>query len=472
MSFLLDTLRRHAVERPQATALEDANGRAMCWADLRDAVVREQRALRGHCHGTAWPVALQADHGIGHCVADLALMETGIPVLSLPLFFTASQREHALRECGARGVLREFTGGLAWRMPGAAGAAPPLPTGTARISYTSGSTATPRGICLSAVHLLEVARSVLATVGPAHVGRHLTILPPGLLLENVAGCYTTLLAGGTYIAAAQAAVGLTEPFRPDFQIMAAAIARLRANSIILVPEYLAGLGGWLEGSGQRLPELTLVAVGGARVTPQLLARAHAVGLPVRQGYGLTECGSVVCLHDGDAGSLGSVGTPLGAHRLQLAPDGEILIDGALCLGSVGAPRAPGFLHTGDIGRVDEAGHLWIEGRKSNLIVTTFGRNVSPEWIESLLLEQPGIAQAMVHGDGAARLSALLVPRGSAAGLAAAVAAVNDGLPEYARIHSWRQSEPFTLANGRLTGNGRLRRARIRQHIQESADAFL
>jgi long-subunit acyl-CoA synthetase (AMP-forming) len=473
MSFLLEAIRRRALDRPYESALEDADGRALTWIDLRDAMYRELRGLRETAGaGTARPLALLADHGIGHCVADLALMESGIPVLSLPQFFTPAQREHALCESGAQGVVREFTGGLAWRMPHVSGSDPGLPTGTARISYTSGSTGTPKGICLSGEHLLRVAHAVVDAAGRRNVGRHLAILPPGLLLETVAGCYATLQAGGTYIAASQSAVGLTEPFRPNFRAMAAAIERLRANSIILVPEYLAGLVAWLEHSGQRLKGLTLVAVGGARISARLLSRALAAGLPVRQGYGLTECGSVVSLHDGDSASLGSVGRSLGAHRLHLAPDGEIMIDGPLFLGTVGAPRAPGPLHTGDIGRFDERGRLWIEGRKSNLIVTSFGRNVSPEWIESLLLEQPAVAQALVHGDGAAQLSALLVARGDPAGLAVAVAAVNAQLPDYAHIGAWRQTQPFTVANGQLTGNGRLRRAHIYRRIEESADVVL
>jgi len=471
MSFLLEVLEAHAQGEPQAPALEDEAGRCMSWQALAQAVAREARSLRRNVADTRRPMAVQADQGIEHCVADLALMEAGIPVLSLPLFFTPAQRKHAMRESGARGVLHGFSGGLSWRVPGVAGPGAELPHGTARISYTSGSTGTPKGICVAADHLLQVARAVIDTVGPEHVGRHLAILPPGLLLENVAGCYATLLAGGTYIAASQSAVGLGNPFRPDFGAMAAAIERFGATSIILVPEYLAGLVAWLERSGKQLPKLTLVAVGGARVTPPLLHRALAVGLPVRQGYGLTECGSVVCLHDGDEHSLGSVGKTLGAHRLQLAPDGEILISGALCLGTVGAPRAAEVFHTGDIGRLDEHGGLWIEGRKSNLIVTSFGRNISPEWIESLLLEQPAIVQALVYGDGAAQLSALLVPRG-AAELGAAVAAVNTTLPDYARIATWREVPPFTTANGQLTGNGRLRRAHIHQQLEEPEDAVL
>ena len=84
-------------------------------------------------------------------------------------------------------------------------------------------------------------------------------------------------------------------------------------------------------------------------------------------------------------------------QARAADDGEIVLDGPICLGAVGgaAPYAP--LHTGDIGTIDAAGRLHIDGRKSNLIITSFGRNISPEWVESALAQQPAIAQAMVWG---------------------------------------------------------------------------
>jgi pyrroloquinoline quinone (PQQ) biosynthesis protein C len=223
----------------------------------------------------------------------------------------------------------------------------------------------------------------------------------------------------------------------------------------------------------RLPLLTVVAVGGARTPPALIARARALGLPVRQGYGLTESGSVVALEDGSESAPGSVGRTLGHVGARIAADGEIIIEGPHCLGTIGAPRARGPLATGDIGRIDDAGHLWIEGRKSNLIVSSFGRNISPEWIEEALLAQPAIAQAMVFGEGLPAPEALLVPASADADLAAAVAAANASLPAYARVADWREAAHFTPANGFLTENGKLRRKAIAQaYLQESPDFFV
>jgi hypothetical protein len=331
----------------------------------------------------------------------------------------------------------------------------PLPPGTSKISFTSGSTGTPKPVCLSADHLLSVAQSVVDHVGDSHAGRHLPLLPPGILLETVAGFYATMLAGGTYVALPQAEVGMAEPFRPDFVRMAQVIADEHITSLILVPEYLEGLVTVLERTRRRLPELTLVAVGGARTSPTLLERAATVGLPVRQGYGMTECGSVVALGQPGESARGSVGSSIGLNRISIAEDGEILLDGPHALGIPDGPFA-----TGDIGRIDADGRLWIEGRKSSLIVTAHGRNVSPEWIEAALLAQPAIAQAVVHGDGERALSALVVPSGPDADIKSAIAAANVTLPAYAQILRWRPTQPFTRDNGMLTTNGRLRRTAI------------
>jgi len=418
----------------------------------------EQLAARwGETLRAGRPVALRMDHGVHEAVAEIAALAAGLPVLSLPRFFTDEQVEHALAESGAQIVFD--TDPASGEIP--RGPAPRLrPLGTARVTFTSGSTAAPKGVCLSADHLLTVAKAVIEAVGSSNAGRHLALLPPGILLETVAGFLPTLITGGTYVCPPQAMVGMAEPFRPDFAQMLRAIADFRITSLILVPEYLAGLVAAMTASGTRLPLLKVVAVGGARVPADLIAKARSLGLPVRQGYGLTECGSVVSLERNDDGEPGSAGLPLSHLKLSIAPDGEVLIDGPLCLGTIGSDRLPGPLHTGDIGRIDERGRLWIEGRKSSLIVTSHGRNIAPEWLEAELAASPDIAQVMVYGDGLPAPEALIVPARPDSDLGAAVAAVNVRLPAYARIARWQEAAHFTPGNGRLTGNGRLRRRAI------------
>lgn len=428
--------------------------------DIAARVHRLAERLRHNCPQDR-PVAVALDHGVENCISDLALIEAGLPALPLPSFFTAQQRDHALQTAGAAAMLVADAG-----QPDNIGIRPiqsevqHLPKGTAKISFTSGSTGAAKGVCLSSEHLIEVAQSVIERVGQHHAGRHLALLPPAVLLENVAGFYATLLAGGTYVALPSADIGLASPFMPDFSRMAKVIADEGITSLILVPEYLAGLVAVMEAGQLRLPDLTIVAVGGARVTPGLFARAELLGLPVRQGYGLTECGSVVALEGEDDAHRGSVGRPLGHNRVEIAPDGEIIIHGPAYLGIVGSVRAPGPLATGDIGRIDDRGRLWIEGRKSNLIITSHGRNISPEWVESILTSEQVIAQAMIYGEGQASLSALIVSSWPDKEVEQAVAATNARLPAYAHITSWRRVAPFTPANGHLTANGRMRRDAI------------
>ncbi len=461
---MLDAIRAHAALRPDAIAIDGAS--PIGWGALATLVSAQAGELAVRLHPDR-PVATRLDHGVGEAVLDLALIEAGIVTIPLPPFFNAAQVAQAVGQAGASALV---SGPFE---PSSAGfpqldalveepvrSLTVLPKDTARITFTSGSTGEPKGVCLSLDHLLTVANAVVEHLGVHHAGRHLPLLPPGILLENVAGFYATMLAGGTYVALPQAFVGMTNPFRPDFTAMLDAIECHDITSLIMVPEYLAGLAATMNATGTRLPRLTLVAVGGARIDPLLLDAAARVGLPVRQGYGLTECASVIALDDGDPAARGSVGRTIGPNVIRLADDGEILIDGPLFLGTIGTPRALGPLATGDLGRLDSAGRLWIEGRKSALIVTSHGRNISPEWVEGILTAQPAILQALVRGDGRASLDALLVPASPSAHIAAAVIAANEALPSYAEVTRWAVVPPFTPVAGLLTGNGRLRRAAI------------
>ena len=111
--------------------------------------------------------------------------------------------------------------------------------------------------------------------------------------------------------------------------------------------------------------------------------------------------------------------------------------------------------------------------RKNLLITSFGRNVSPEWVESALLAQPQIGQALVAGDGLPILAAVIVPFPgvSSADVAAAIGRANACLPDYARLGGWVEAEPFTPHNGRLTGNGRPVRAAILDHYAAALAAL-
>ena len=121
--------------------------------------------------------------------------------------------------------------------------------------------------------------------------------------------------------------------------------------------------------------------------------------------------------------------------------------------------------TGDIGRYDDAGNLFIVGRKKNIIINSFGRNILPDWIESELLAIVGIHQAAVYGEAQPYLSALCVTTLSTAQLNDHMARLNETLPDYARIIKAVKVAPFTVANGQLTASGKPKHPQIFNHYK-------
>jgi long-subunit acyl-CoA synthetase (AMP-forming) len=191
----------------------------------------------------------------------------------------------------------------------------------------------------------------------------------------------------------------------------------------------------------------------------LIERAQRVGIPAFEGYGLTECGSVVALNLPHASRPGSVGRPLGNTSVELVR-GEIHVIGASMLGYLGAAPATHRIATGDLGTRDEGGYLCVLGRRKSGFITAFGRNVSPEWIEGELQAEFAVGYAAVFGEALPEVVALIVARGEANhdAIQAAVDSANARLPDYARVGLWR-SIPATefAAAGCLTQNGRPRR---------------
>lgn len=469
MSAVIDAIFGRAQSDGERTAIADGN-RRLSYSQLETAVTELAAALKVQCTG-AQPIASLLDNSLAWIILDLALVYLGRTHIPLPLFFMDEQRQHALASAGAGHLIVAAApstaivncAGVALAVVALPFTAKPLPSGTAKITFTSGSTGAPKGVCLSQDTLEETASSICQVVGAEHADSHLAILPLSVLLENVAGLYAVLMAGGTYVCPDLASLGFSKPFAPDFMQMVSALNHHKASSAIMVPELLRGLVMTLRATRQELSHMRFLAVGGASVSPLLLAEAAEVGLPVYEGYGLSEAGSVITLNRPGQARPGTAGPFLPHVSASIATDGELVIIHPVFLGYVGASNAPATLATGDKVKIDETGAISILGRKSNLIITSFGRNVSPEWVERELLAQPAIRQAFVYGDGKATISALIVPMHDAIDntvLDAAVASANVGLPAYAAVGQWRRASPFAPQNGQLTANGRLRRSAI------------
>lgn len=478
MSHELERFRRllfaHAREQGDALAVQGSSER-FTYKQLLAEVELRAETLRQRRPGA---LLLALDNGPQLLFWDLAALVSGRACVIVPPFFSLSQVRHCIEQSGACQIvchapwdeMLEQLGFMKqdafWERTLETPVA--LPEGTAKITYTSGSTGTPKGVCLSADSMLRVAYELHLASRPSQPQRHLTVLPLGVLLENL-GVYAALMAGASVLSYPQAELGMGGASQVDFKRLLGAIALSGAQSLILVPQLLMGLVTAIEHGLMRVGALRFVAVGGARVSPSLLARAEVLRLPVFEGYGLSECASVVALNRPGAVRPGSVGQPLPHVQVRVAEDGEVLVAGSVLLGYLGEPPvSSAWWATGDLGYLDDDGYLYLNGRKKHQFITSFGRNVNPEWVEAELTQSGAIAQAFVHGEGLPRNLALLWPLDPDASddtLEQAVQRCNASLPDYARVHAWRRLPgPLSPGENTLTANGRPRREAILQRF--------
>jgi long-chain acyl-CoA synthetase len=244
--------------------------------------------------------------------------------------------------------------------------------------------------------------------------------------------------------------------------------------------------------------------GGAPLNPDIGLFFHALGLPLMQGYGQTEAGPVISCNRPKAGiKMDTVGPPMKDTELRIATDGEILVRGELVMhgywnnpAETARVLIDGWLHTGDIGHLDEKGRLVITDRKKDLIVNDKGDNVAPQKIEGMLTLQPEIIQAMVVGDKRPHLVGLVVPdpewlmewavanderpdckalAGNPAfqrALMAAVDRVNADLSVTEKVRRIAVTpDAFTVDNEMLTPSMKIRRHKIKEVYGERLDAL-
>jgi long-chain acyl-CoA synthetase len=478
MSALLQTLHQIALMSPQRIALQGLH-QEMSYGELDMAVAEAAHELNAQNFRA---LGLLADNGIPWALADLSALAASTPLVPLPLFFSPRQILHVVHDAGLDGLLTdrpaEITALLkdadlrchiAGQLCGLSlirlqGVAPRiLPAGTAKITYTSGTTGEPKGVCLSLAQMETVAASLSGASEAQEEYRHLCLTPLSTLLENIGGIYTPLLSIASTCLLPLQHVGLRGASALDVGRMLQAMHDCAASSTILAPQMLHALVRAGEAGAPIPASLQFVAVGGAPVSSRLLQRAQQLGIPVFEGYGLSECASVVALNTPHANRSGSVGRPLPHVAVSFSAQGEILVNGSTFLGYLGQEKPVQPWPTGDLGYLDAKGFLHLTGRKKSLFITSYGRNVAPEWVERELTLHPAIAQAAVFGEGKPFNVAVIVvrPGSSRSDVEAALRLANRMLPDYARVSAWVAARsPFTPSNLQLTANGRLKRDTI------------
>lgn len=415
------------------------------------------------------------------------------------------------------------------------------PHALATIIYTSGTTGRPKGVMLSHNNILSNAYSSaqVVTVRPDDV--LLSFLPLSHTFERTAGYYVPMLCGAT-VAYARSIRQLQDDLliiRPTIlisvpriyeRIYAGIQAKLAEGPAIsrLLFKLAVDIGysrferqqkrvGWrishllwplldklvarkvMEKLGGRLWQ---VMSGGAALSPEISRVFIGLGLPILQGYGLTETSPVVCANRLDDNLPSSVGRPAPGVEVKLGEQNALLIRGPnVMLGYWNNPEAThailsadGWLNSGDTASIDAQSRVTITGRLKDIIVTSTGEKIPPADMEAAILRDPIFEQVMIVGEGRSYLSALTVlsKRGWEV-VATHCNAKNDphalacdeyaeeiilekiarqisGFPGYAKVHrALLISEPWTVENEMLTPTLKLKRKKIYEHYQGEID---
>jgi long-subunit acyl-CoA synthetase (AMP-forming) len=392
---MFHALARHAHRTPCKTALR-SGARSIDYAALAAFLAESAKTLAGPSR----IVGITASDPLEAALADLALTYCGHVSVHLPSFFSIAQRDHIIHAAGIQSCIGAGETKVTTESLPRPEDCPPMDgllaapiAGARRIIFTSGSSGTPKGVVIGEGQMAAAIAGLEKAIAPGAEDRHLSLLPMAQLLEQVAGLYLPLLAGAEVSFCPEALAALFGgPMAPVMAMMQLA----RPTTTILVPALLSRMVSELKAGEAEAPDsLRLMAVGGAMTSPALMADARAQGLPVYEGYGLSECCSVVSLNHPRCARPGTVGKILDGVEVCIE-DGEIVVSGPTVMeGYVGQAPVTRAWHTGDLGRIEDS-YLIVEGRKDWLIVTPQGRNINPEWVESCLCADPCIPAAGLY----------------------------------------------------------------------------
>jgi len=370
-----DWLRHRARSRPDVVAVRDQSGSELRYGELLARAAEASAALAGRGRS----VVLELEPGLDHAIAMHASILAGLPFQTVRPGLPGPERAAALAE-----LPDPVSFDPAWLRPGIGPGSGPILTAEpedllCRV-LTSGTSGVRSSVGLTFANHFASAAGSAFNLGVERSDRWLCCMP----VDHI---------GGLSILIRSVIYGTTAIVHSGFDPERVARALAADASVVsLVPTQLRRLLA----AGAPIERARLLLVGGGPLPRPVLDEALARGANVVQSYGLTEACSQVCtLAAGEAARRrGSSGRPLLGVSVETAADGEILVRGPTI--APGAAGADGRLRTGDLGRLDPDGYLWVEGRVDDLIVTG-GENVAPEEVEGALLTHPAVEEAAAVG---------------------------------------------------------------------------
>jgi long-chain acyl-CoA synthetase len=410
--------------------------------------------------------------------------------------------------------------------------------------YTSGTGGAPRGVMQhhgAILRNIDGAATVLAEdfdwdASGTHREVFLSFLPLSHAYEHTGGQFLPIGMGAEifYAEGLEKLAGNIEEVRPTLMVVVPRLFEVLRTRIMKQIEKQGRLANFLmdramQIAGQRkrrlrdLPldfvieralrpkvrqrfggRLKAMVSGGAPLNPEVGTFFSAMGLTVLQGYGQTEAGPVVSCNRPSVGlKMDTVGPPLKGVQVRIAEDGEILVRGELVMhgywqnpSETAKALIGGWLHTGDIGHLDDAGRIVITDRKKDMIVNDKGDNVSPQKIEGMLTLQPEIGQAMVIGDKRPYVVGLIVPDAEWAlawaraehehfdfhelqdlpafrsAIRTAIDRVNRDISVTEKVRQFAfADEAFTIENGEMTPSLKIRRHKLKERYGARLEAL-
>ena len=369
-------------------------------------------------------------------------------------------------------------------------------TDLATIRYTSGTTGDPKGVMFNTGQLAfmgQVMTALLPWRDRQKEMRYLSFLPLSHVVEGILASYAPYYVH----------CPVKYYYLNDFGSLTKALPKIRPTVFFSVPRFYEKLWQQIEESsaGKRYLQMTAgparkalgrvirrtalkkagldrcaqLIVGSAPVSEALLLSFRELGIEIYNAYGQTEAPLITINRIGD-NVIPSIGTALPDTGIELADDGELIVKGPqVCLGYYGLETdtiRDGVLKTGDLGRKDAAGHIYLEGRKKEMIITSYGKNINCPKIEERLRSISGISQALLIGENRPFCTALLWAEKEIPDLKEKIGQMNLGLSHPEQIRRWKLIDiPLSIAREELTPNLKVRRRVVEEHYQDEISSM-